>query len=157
MTGRFTLHPEARLFVAATEVALRPVAGGAVLPDRPAAAALAGALWRGSGFRIGGEGEPAAEGFETLTSGSSGQPRRIRRSVESWQASFAVNATLFGIGPGVPVAVPGRLSHSLSLYGAFEGLSLGARLHLMDGLRPDRQRHEMAVRKVALVYATPAQ
>ncbi len=157
MKGRFVLHPAARLFDGAGEVAVVPQDRGAVLPDRPGGTALISALGRGCGFRIGGAGEPAAEGFETLTSGSSGQPRRIWRSVESWTASFAVNARLFGIGPGLPVAVLGRLSHSLSLYGAFEGLSLGATLHLMDGLRSDRQRHEMAARKVALVYATPAQ
>jgi long-chain acyl-CoA synthetase len=157
MKGRFVLHPDARLFVAGEMVALRPVAGATVLPDRPAAVALSGAFGHGCGFRIGGEGAPAAAGFETLTSGSSGMPRRIWRSVESWTAGFAVNAALFGIGPGVPVAVLGRLSHSLSLYGAFEGLSLGATLHLLDGMRPDRQRQEMAARGVALVYATPAQ
>ncbi len=45
--------------------------------------------------------------FETLTSGSTGTPRRIRRTHASWIASFAVNARLFGIGPGRIVAVPG--------------------------------------------------
>lgn len=157
MKGRFVLHPDARLCVAGEAVALRPVAGAAVLPDRPGAAALMAAFGRGCGFRIGGEGMPAAEGFETLTSGSSGVPRRIWRSVESWTESFAVNARLFGIGPDVPVAVLGRLSHSLSLYGALEGLCLGAALHLLDGMRPDRQRQELAAQGVALVYATPAQ
>ena len=115
-----------------------PQAGAAVLDDRPGALALLAALGRGTGFRIGLAG-PAPEGdgmFETLTSGSSGQPRRIRRSVASWQASFAVNAGLFGIGPGVALAVLGRLSHSLSLYGALEGMALGASVHLMDGVRP---------------------
>ena len=136
-----------------------PQAGAAVLDDRPGAAALLAALGRGAGFRIGLAG-PAPEGegmFETLTSGSSGQPRRIRRSVASWQASFAVNAELFGIGPGVAVAVPGRLSHSLSLYGALEGMALGASVHLLDGLRPDRQRAALAARGVAVIHATPAQ
>ena len=55
------------------------------------------------------------------------------------------------------VAVLGRLSHSLSLYGVLEGANLGAAVHLLDGLRPDRQRHAMADRGVQLVYATPAQ
>lgn len=136
---------------------MHPVAGAAVLADRPGAAALMAAFGRGCGFRIGGMGAPAGEGFETLTSGSSGQPRRIWRSVESWAESFAVNAGLFGIGPGGRVAVLGRLSHSLALYGALEGLSLGAEVHLLDGMRPDRQRQAMADRAVGLVYATPAQ
>lgn len=113
----------------------------------------------GGPFRIGGAGPlQAGEGeFETLTSGSSGQPRHIRRSFASWQASFAVNAGLFGIGPGLSVAVLGRMTHSLALYGAVEALSLGADLHLLDDLRPDRQRAALASRRVALIYATPAQ
>lgn len=135
-----------------------PLTGAAVLPDRPGAAALLAALGRGAGFRIGAEGEaPDAEGFETLTSGSTGAPRRIHRSVESWTASFAVNAGLFGIGPGLRLAVPGRLSQSLALYGALEGLCLGAEVHLLDGLRPDRQVAALAARRVQVLYATPAQ
>ena len=47
-------------------------------------------------------------------------------------ASFRVNAG-FGIGPGARVAVLGRLVHSLSLYGAIEGLHLGAEVHLLEG------------------------
>jgi long-chain acyl-CoA synthetase len=68
-----------------------------------------------------------------------------------------VNAGLFGIGPGVRVAVLGRLVHSLALYGAVEGLSLGAEVHLLDDLRPDRQRAALAARGIELLYATPAQ
>lgn len=152
----FALHPDARVFDARGEVAFKPGAGG-VLPERPTIAALAGAF--GGPFRIGGDGALQARdgAFETLTSGSSGQPRHILRSVASWQGSFAVNAGLFGIGPGVSVAVLGRLVHSLALYGAVEALSLGATLHLLDDLRPDRQRQALAARAVAVLYATPAQ
>jgi long-chain acyl-CoA synthetase len=136
----------------------------AVIADRPAVAALRAALdaaARGQAFRI----DPLATGappegeavFETLTGGSTGTPRRIRRQQGSWLASFAVNARRFGIGPGVGVAVLGRLSHSLALYGAVEALCLGAELHLLDGMRPDRQRAALARRRVSVLYATPAQ
>lgn len=113
----------------------------------------------GQPFRIGGTGDlEAGPGeFETLTSGSSGAPRRIRRSVSSWTQSFAVNAGLFGIGPGVRVAVLGQLVHSLALYGAVEAVHLGATLHMLDHLRPDRQRRALAERGVQVLYATPAQ
>lgn len=157
--GGFALHPAARLWEAGVAVALHLVPGATLIADRPGAAALMAALALGSGFRIGGD-VPVIAGpgtFETLTSGSSGQPRRILRSVESWRAGFAVNARLFGIGPGVAVAVPGRLMHSLSLYGSLEALDLGADLHLLDGLRPDRQRAALAAGRVEVVYATPAQ
>ncbi|NJO34276.1 MAG: AMP-dependent synthetase, partial [Rhodospirillales bacterium] len=107
-----------------------------MIADRPAAAALAQAVALGQGFRIGGAGAVAAGPghFETLTGGSTGAPRRILRRVDSWTASFAVNAGLFGIGPGMRVGILGRLSHSLALYGALEGVHLGAEVHLLDGL-----------------------
>jgi long-chain acyl-CoA synthetase len=79
----------------------------------------------------------------------------VRRSVASWQASFAVNAGLFGIGPGVRVGIPGRLCHSLALYGALEGMHLGAEVHLLDGVRADRMGRALAACEV--IYATPAQ
>ncbi|TGD44199.1 AMP-dependent synthetase [Pseudotabrizicola sediminis] len=129
-----------------------------VLADRPGGAALAAALaGRGCAFRVGGEGEVAAGpgGFETLTGGSLGGSRRVVRSQASWLASFAVNARLFGIGPGVRVAVPGRLSQSLALYAALEGLALGAEVHLLDGLRPDRMGQAVAARGTHVIYATP--
>ncbi len=117
------------------------------------------ALAAGSGFRVGLTDAPAPDpgGFETLTSGSTGRPRRIRRRVESWLASFTVNAGLFGIGPGCRVAVLGTLDQSLALYAALEGAHLGAEVHLLAGLRPDRQAAALATRRIAVLYATPAQ
>lgn len=119
------------------------------------------ALASGTAFRIGGDGAAPAQAampmFETLTSGSSGMPRRIWRSQASWIRSFQVNANLFGIGPGSRVAVLGRLVHSLSLYGALEAVHLGAEVHLLDDLRPDRQRQTLATRRIGGLYATPAQ
>jgi long-chain acyl-CoA synthetase len=134
------------------------------IPDQPPDFALSVALARsatGLSFRIGGGATPplssAAPLFETLTSGTSGTPRRILRSQASWTASFVVNAGLFGIGPGTQVAVLGQLIHSLALYGALEALHMGATLHLLADLRPDRQRAALAKAKVDVLYATPAQ
>ncbi len=114
----FRWHPAARLMnVAQTReiVRYRPV-----IPDQPAWRALTAALvGQGAPFRIGGTGpapEPGPEPvFETLTGGSTGTPRRIRRTQSSWTASFAVNATLFAITPGTQSAVLGDLVHSLAL------------------------------------------
>lgn len=167
---RFRPHPAARVF--GPDGAGVPLVEGtapAVIPDQPCGAALALALARGAAglpFRIGAPELPAPLAgtrpgsrpvFETLTSGSSGQPRRIRRSQRSWWASFDVNARLFGIGPGVKIAVPGRMVHSLSLYGALEGACLGAEVHLLAVLRPDAQAAALRARGVEVLYATPAQ
>lgn len=113
----------------------------------------------GRAFRIGGAG-PLRAGpgeFETLTSGSSGRPRHIRRTMASWTRSFAVNAGLFGIGPGIRVAVLGGMEQSLALYGAVEALHLGAELLTLGGLRPDRQRRALGQGAAQVLYATPAQ
>lgn len=156
----FCWHPAARLFDGQGREQGPVPLGSAVIADRPSARALASALATPV-FRIGLEGPPPDPGstpvFETLTSGSTGAPRRIRRSHASWIASFTVNAGLFGIDPAARLAVLGRLVHSLSLYGALEGMHLGANVHLLDDLRPDRQRKAVAARQISHLYATPAQ
>ena len=163
MTGeRFRWHPAARI-VTPDGSSLGPGAeGDQVIPPRPAAEALQQALVAtdaGLSFRIGGDGPPPLSGpvFETLTSGSTGTPRRIRRSQDSWIASFAVNARLFGFGPGRRIGIPGQLVQSLALYGSLEALHLGAELHLLDGLRPDRQAKAIRDRAIDTLYASPAQ
>lgn len=163
MQDRFHWHETARL-IATDGVFAAPLSAAAVIPARPAGAALArafGAAAQGLAFRIGAPEAPAPDPgpgmFETLTSGSTGAPRRIRRAQMSWISSFPINGLTFGIGPGLRIGVPGDLSASLSLYGAVEGLCLGAEVHLLAGLRPDRQRAALAQAGVALIWATPAQ
>lgn len=157
MTDRFRWHPDARLFDCHGR-GLQPQPGGSQAEDSPQGLAQVIGL---PAFRIGAPDQlpPARQVlpvFETLTSGSTGTPRRILRTQASWTASFAVNAR-FGIGPGARVAVLGRLVHSLALYGAVEGLHLGAEVHLLDGLRPDRQRKALIARGITHLYTTPAQ
>jgi long-chain acyl-CoA synthetase len=156
VNGGFRWHEAAAVFDGAGRRFHPVTAGPSVIAERPAGAALALAVATGV-FRVGGEGPGPLAGFETLTSGSSGAPRRIAREARSWVASFMVNAGLFGIGPGARVAVLGRLTQSLALYGGVEGVHLGAEVHLLDELRPDRQRGVLAERGVHLIYATPAQ
>lgn len=158
MTEGFRWHPDARLFDAAGGAVLPAAADGPILPDSPAGLAQAIGL---PAFRIGAADQPAPVAgavpvVETLTSGTSGAPRRILRTQASWTASFQVNRRL-GIGPGARVAVPGRLVQSLALYAAVEGLHLGAEVHLLAALRPDRQRKALIARQISHLYATPAQ
>ena len=122
-----------------------------------AGALLAALATLGQPFRLGGAGALVAGAgeFETLTSGSTGRPRHIRRSMASWIRSFEVNAGLFGVGPGVAVAVLGGMEQSLALYGAIEALHLGAGLMALGGMRPDRQRAALA--RAEVIYASPAQ
>jgi long-chain acyl-CoA synthetase len=158
MTDRFRWHPEARLHDSRGRAVRALPSGAAVLPDSPEglAQAMGAAV-----FRIGGPDLPppaAAAGpmFETLTSGSTGQPRRILRSQASWIASFDVSARQ-GLVPGARLAVLGPLVYSLSLYGAVEGLHLGAHVHLLAGLRPNLQAKALAEKGISHLYASPAQ
>ncbi|MEM8570600.1 MAG: AMP-binding protein [Pseudomonadota bacterium] len=107
------------------------------------------------GVEVLGPARPAS--FQCETSGSTGPAKRIRRSQASWLASIAVNAARFGIGPGMAVGILGRLHASLPLYGAVEALCLGADLHLMGGVRPDRQLALIRAGETALIWATPTQ
>jgi long-chain acyl-CoA synthetase len=145
MKARFSWAKGARLRIggAAVEGDLRTALSGA--PFR-----IGGPNGQNMGVLEAGEGE-----FETLTSGSSGAPRRILRSMESWIASFSVNARLFGIGGGARVAVLGGLEQSLSLYGAVEALHLGADLAVLGGMAARAQAR--ALDGVDVVWASPAQ
>ncbi|MCC6864109.1 MAG: AMP-binding protein [Rhodobacteraceae bacterium] len=164
---RFRLHKLTALYDlagAAVDMTLPDVLPN-VIPDEPAGPAVVQALTlaqTGCAFRIGLEDAAAPIDaklpvFETLTSGSSGRPRRILRTQQSWVASFLVNAKLFKLGPKVRLAVLGRLVHSLPLYGALEGACLGCSVYLLGGARPDRQRTLMASQAIEVVYATPSQ
>lgn len=91
------------------------------------------------------------------TSGSSGAPKTIRRSPQSWIASFAVNADLFRVTPADTYATLGPLAHSLTLYATLEALHLGADVLALAGQNPRNQAQHAADHRVTVIYATPAQ
>lgn len=155
----FHWHEAARLFGPDGAEIVRPATFDPC-PSGQGAGALASVLaGQGRPFRIGGTGalEAGLGEFETLTGGSLGLPRRVVRSQSSWVASFAINAQLFGLEPGQRVAVLGSFVHSLALYAACEGLCCGADVHVLEGLRPDRQAIALAENGVQVLYATPSQ
>ncbi|WP_165352883.1 AMP-binding protein [Loktanella sp. IMCC34160] len=168
-TDRFHIHAAARLTIAGQPVALRssaapcppgpvPVCDIAPLPLADALPALVGCLASGAPFCVSvtpaGLQEPAGT-FHTATSGSTGAPKRIRRSHASWIASFRETARRWGVTPDDRLAVLGGLDQSLSLYALVEGLHLGVTVDVLTGLRPDRQA--AALDGVTLLYATPTQ
>jgi acyl-coenzyme A synthetase/AMP-(fatty) acid ligase len=83
--------------------------------------------------------EDAASGGEVgrgdmvvFSSGSTGRPQGIVRTVESWQASIAAFSDISGITAADTVWLPGPLCSSLFLYGAFHAGAVGALLALRD-------------------------
>ncbi len=95
--------------------------------------------------------------FQCMSSGTTGAARRIQRSHQSWINSFKVNASLMQISTGDSYGIIGKLSHSLPLYAALEACHLGADVHLLSKLRPDRQLDVMARLGTTLLYMTPTQ
>lgn len=65
-------------------------------------------------------------GWACFTSGSTGSPRAVVRSRESWAGSFAHLNALTGIGPDDSVLVPGPLNSSLYGFAAVHALAIGA-------------------------------
>jgi long-chain acyl-CoA synthetase len=67
-----------------------------------------------------------------FSSGSTGRPRGIVRTVESWKASVAPFSDITGITAEDTVWLPGPLWSSLFLYGAFHAGVVGARVAFRD-------------------------
>jgi long-chain acyl-CoA synthetase len=67
-----------------------------------------------------------------FSSGSTGRPRGIVRTVESWRASVAALSDITGITRQDRVWLPGPLWSSLFLYGAFHAGVVGAQVAFQD-------------------------
>lgn len=91
------------------------------------------------------------------SSGTSGRAKTIKRSQSSWIRSFEVNKGLFSLSALDHYGVLGSLGHSLSLYAVMEALHIGADLHLLVGLAPNRQVRALAQNHISVLYATPSQ
>ena len=163
---RLAPSPPARLLCNGVEVPRPYVAratGGPVdvIAPNPLASTLPHlleALHSGQSFCISPrpfEADDEPEYIHTLTSGSTGAPKRIRRSYASWVSSFAVNSDLFGITPDDRSAILGSLDQSLALYALCEGLWQGVTVDVLSDLRPDRQT--AAMEQTTILYATPTQ
>ena len=114
-----------------------------------------------------GIGETDAAAWATLTSGSSGTPRIVRRTAASWTDSFAAVAALLDAGPDDVVALPAPPSSSLTLYSLAHALEGGPRpalgrdpaatcLHATpEGLRSVLDDRSLPRLRAALVGGSP--
>ena len=94
--------------------------------------------------------------FQTMSGGSSGFPKVMERTCNSWILSFIINDKLYNLS-GSRVALFGSLGHSLSLYGALEAIFLGCKLHYLAGLSPSSQIQYLDDKKIEILYVTPTQ
>ncbi|MGI8694055.1 MAG: class I adenylate-forming enzyme family protein [Geodermatophilaceae bacterium] len=72
----------------------------------------------------------------SFTSGTSGTPRALRRTRESWTASFPAFTELTALMADDVVLVPGPLSSSMFSFAALHAVSVGAGVRLLSGWRP---------------------
>ena len=70
---------------------------------------------------------PDGTAWATLTSGSSGAPRIVLRSAESWSDSFATVSGFLDAGHGENVALPAPPASSLTLFSLAHSISGGPR------------------------------
>ncbi len=133
--------------------------------DRPALAVDPGAAFATVADLAGapaGRAAPAALGasrpfYVGFTSGSTGLPKGIRRSQQSWLDSFAGDAREFGIGPDDVLLAPGTLAHSLFLYAMARGVHGGARVALSRRFNPSALVRRIAAEGVTVIYGVPTQ
>lgn len=166
-SGKFQWHPSSRLFAGKQEInrSAQTATGFQAIAAQPSALALsclAAAIESGAGFclyqkTLPDNIEAPAGTFLTLTGGTSGAPKTIRRSHNSWIASFAHNASSFGYMPRDAIAVFGALSHSLALYGVVEAMHLGLHAHVLDGQSGAQQRAQIIAARISILYLTPSQ
>lgn len=70
--------------------------------------------------------QPASPFYIGFTSGSTGIPKGFRRSHQSWVASFRACLDSFGPDAAERILAPGKISHSLFLFGILHGIWSGA-------------------------------
>ncbi len=84
--------------------------------------------------RLAAEARPApGDAWATLTSGSSGSPRIVLRTEDSWAASFPAVAGLLDAGPEDALALPAPPASSLTLFSIAHALAGGPRPLLPRG------------------------
>lgn len=101
-----------------------------------------------------GAGTPFYIGF---TSGSNGLPKGFRRSHGSWVRSFEICRQTFGDITSSTMLAPGRLSHSIFLFGALLGLWSGAGARLQSRFSAATALDTLARNDAAAITAVPSQ
>lgn len=92
-----------------------------------------------------------------FTSGSTGTPKGFQRNHHSWVESFRVCAQTFGMDQDLGILAPGRLSHSLFLFGMLLGLYTGAGVALQNKFSASQTLSTLQAGKHPCLVAVPSQ
>jgi len=92
-----------------------------------------------------------------FTSGSTGVPKGFQRHHRSWTESFQVCVDSFGTAAQTRVLAPGRVSHSLFLFGMLLGLWTGAGVVVQDRFSAARALERLRLGDTPCLVAVPSQ
>lgn len=92
-----------------------------------------------------------------FTSGSTGTPKGFRRHHLSWVESFRVCASSFEMDHTTAILAPGRISHSLFLFGMLMGLWTGAGVGIQNKFSPSHTLNTLRQGNHACLVAVPSQ
>ena len=92
-----------------------------------------------------------------FTSGSTGLPKGFRRHHHSWAETFRITLQTFGPVAGGRVLAPGRMSHSLFLFGALLGLWSGGGTSLQSRFSAGRTLATLADGSCPVMVSVPSQ
>jgi long-chain acyl-CoA synthetase len=98
--------------------------------------------WRAVRDRSAAAGPQPAQGWATLTSGTTGEPRIVLRTAASWADSFPAVGALLDLGPDDVLALSSPPASSLSLFSVAHAATVGCSLALptTHALTPDDAR-----------------
>ncbi|MCL6593941.1 MAG: AMP-binding protein, partial [Alicyclobacillus sp.] len=90
------------------------------------------------------------------TSGTTGQPKGIRRTHASWLSSFPAMTQEFNLRPGARILVPGPLCYSASLIAALHAFALGGTAEVHARFDAEYVSYRLASGEVDAVFMVPA-
>lgn len=92
-----------------------------------------------------------------FTSGSTGLPKGFERHHQSWTESLEACLRTFGPAAGQRVLAPGRVSHSLFLFGMVLGLYSGAGIVVQEKFSASQTLHTLNEGQTPCLVAVPSQ
>lgn len=104
-----------------------------------------------------GKADAGAAFYTGFTSGSTGMPKGFKRHHQSWTESFRVGLQDFGPVVAQRTLAPGRISHSLFLFGAMQGIWYGCGAVMQEKFSASRCLSTLAQWDTPCLVAVPSQ
>ncbi|MCL6637161.1 MAG: acyl--CoA ligase [Alicyclobacillus sp.] len=112
--------------------------------------------WCWQPYGAGAEHVPEDVFYIGYTSGTTGQPKGIRRTHASWLCSFPAMTKEFALSPGARILVPGPLCYSASLIAALHAFALGGTAEIHARFDAEYVSRRLASGEVDAVFLVPA-